>query len=273
MGRAILRKARELSSPITEPGDFAYVPGKGIICLVRREEVVVGTPALLDERGVAHSQLDGHSNSTSDILVARGGRLLGAIRVADISAGICRRGSGHPADGHPNPSSHGRCGGRRTRGGKQLDVETVESDLLPQQKLDRVTALVSQGKIVAMVGDGINDAPALMQASVGVAMGSGTDVARESADVVLLGNDLRKFAETSRSPAAAGESFSNFAGTLIVDTVGMAARRRHSQSGSGGIHPRFLRDDLHSELRPITPASGKGKGRRSGIGCGDRLRT
>ena len=77
VGKAILRKARELSSPITEPGDFTYVPGKGIICLVRREEVVVGTPALLDERGVEHSHFEGRSDSNSDVLVARGGRLLG----------------------------------------------------------------------------------------------------------------------------------------------------------------------------------------------------
>jgi len=223
VGKSILRKARELSSPITEPRGFTYVPGKGIVCSVRDSEVLVGSPALLDERGVEHSQFDGRSGSTSDILVARAGRLLGVIRVADIlrpeSADAVRA---IRRMGIQTLLLTGDAAAVAREVGKQLDVETVESDLLPQQKLDRVTALVSQGKTVAMVGDGINDAPALMQASVGVAMGSGTDVARESADVVLLGNDLLKFAEVLKIARRCRRIIlTNFGGTLLVDSVGM----------------------------------------------------
>ena len=82
--------------------------------------------------------------------------------------------------------------------GRTLGVDEVEAYLLPDQKAARLKALVAAGRKVAMVGDGINDAPTLTEARVGVAVASGTDVAHGSADVVLLGNDLVKFVETLR---------------------------------------------------------------------------
>ncbi len=106
--------------------------------------------------------------------------------------------------------------------GDQLGILEVHADLLPEQKTQFVSEQVKKGQTVAMLGDGINDAPALSEATVGVAMGAGTDVARESADVVLIGNDLAKFVETVRIARNCRRIIlQNFYGTLIVDTIGI----------------------------------------------------
>jgi Cd2+/Zn2+-exporting ATPase/Cu+-exporting ATPase len=107
--------------------------------------------------------------------------------------------------------------------GKRLGVDEISAELLPEQKLRRVEELLAQGKKVAMIGDGVNDAPALAQATVGVAMGSGTDVARESSDIVLIGSDLSKFVETLRTARRCHRTIiQNFIGTLVVDSIGIA---------------------------------------------------
>jgi P-type Cu+ transporter len=157
------------------------------------------------------------------VLVARDGRLLGTILMADAirpeapDAIRALHGLGITTllltgDAWPVASAVAF----------KLRVDDVQAELLPDEKVKAVRRLTEGRHRVAMIGDGVNDAPALMQATVGIAMGSGTDVARESADIVLLGNDLSKFVETVRTARRTkGIIRFNFVGTLVVDAVGV----------------------------------------------------
>jgi Cd2+/Zn2+-exporting ATPase/Cu+-exporting ATPase len=220
LARAILRRASEAALPAVDPTSFSYLPGKGLICLLEDEEIIVGKTDLLRERNI---ELNGFGSS-SDVLVARGGRLLGALQVADklrpgateAVAALHRMGLGVvllTGDSESIAESVG----------KELGIREIASQLLPEQKVERIKALIANGRKVAMVGDGVNDAPALMQANVGVAMGSGTDVARESAQIMLLGNDLLKLVETLQIARRCHRIImANFTGTLVVDGIGVA---------------------------------------------------
>jgi heavy metal translocating P-type ATPase len=225
LGKAILTRAGALGLSVLEPEQFDYAPGRGVVARTGGDEVVVGNRALFRERGLDASDVGAtNGDASSEVLVARGGRLLGAIHIADglrpeAKAAV----AGLRAMGLRTVLLTGDQLGVAQAVARELGVDEMAAELLPEAKLELVRGMVAQGRKVAMVGDGVNDAPALMAASVGVAMGSGTDVARESANVVLLGNDLSKFVETVRlARRMRGIIMQNFVGTLVVDGAGMA---------------------------------------------------
>jgi P-type E1-E2 ATPase len=223
LAKAVLRKAAALGVVAAEPERFAYSPGKGVSCAAGGEEIVVGSRAFLLERGVDDAPVAPGGGAATEVLVARGGRLLGALRVADVlRPGAAGAVAQMRRIGLRTALLTGDAAAVASAVGEELGTDEVVADLLPDQKAARVKALVTTGKTVAMVGDGVNDAPALAEASVGVAVGSGTDVARESADVVLIGNDLGRLVETLRIARRCRRIILfNFAGTLAVDGVGV----------------------------------------------------
>jgi heavy metal translocating P-type ATPase len=220
IGRAIIKHAAGQGLSAPEPTEFSYRPGQGVRAVYAGEEILVGTSDFVTTNRL--SSLPGDVGSTM-VFVIRGGQYLGGIAVDDV----------------PRPEAGRAVAEMRSLGLKtvlltgdsrpateliawDLGVDSFETDLLPEAKLARVEALCKTRK-VAMIGDGINDAPALVAATVGVAMGSGTDVARESADIVLIGNNLLKFVDTVRlARRTRGVILQNFVGTVVVDGAGIA---------------------------------------------------
>jgi Cu+-exporting ATPase len=224
LGKAIIALALAKNRSVREPQSFDYAPGRGITAMVDGLTILVGNRGLLTEHTIEIPRNAVSTDISSEVFVARDGRFLGTIQIADTV----------------RPEARGAIEALRRMGirsvlltgdtksvaevvARNLGISEVEADLLPDMKLARIKSLVSAGLVVAMVGDGINDAPALAEASVGVAMGSGADVARESADVVLLGNNLLKFTETLAIARWTRRIiWWNFAGTIGVDVIGIA---------------------------------------------------
>ena len=225
LAKAVVARATELAIPLVDPDEFSYTPGRGVRVRYRGEEIVVGSLALLVEEGMTRGlPADSHSpDGASEVYVARAGQVLGSIRIADVLRPEAKSAIAAMRQmGLKTVLLSGDTQAATSSVGRGLGVDEAVGGLLPEQKAKWVTELRSKGRNVAMVGDGINDAPALVEANVGIAMGSGTDVARESADVILIGSDLSKLVETLRvARRCRGIIMQNFVGTLIVDSVGV----------------------------------------------------
>jgi heavy metal translocating P-type ATPase len=222
VAKAILKKAKELGIAYEDPSQFEYTLGKGITAVCAGEEIIVGSRNFLAESNIALTHANGGATG-SEVFVARGAKFLGALRVADMLRPEAKEAlQSLKRMRLKTILLTGDAKAVAEDVGKKLGVDVVASELLPEQKLQYVRRLTESFHTVAMVGDGVNDAPALMQANVGVAMGSGTDVARESADVVLIGSDLSKLVETLQIARRCRRTImQNFVGTLVVDSIGV----------------------------------------------------
>ncbi len=222
VAKAILKKAIEMGIGYEDSSQFECTPGRGVSAICGGEEVIVGSENFLLERGVSLSRGNGHG-ADAEVFVARQGKFLGTLVVADLLRPEAKEAiRSLKSMGLRTVLLTGDAQAVAEDVGKKLGVHEVASELLPEEKLQYVKRLAAASHTVAMVGDGVNDAPALAQATVGVAMGSGTDVAQESADVVLIGSDLSKLVETLRIARRCRRTImQNFVGTLVVDTIGV----------------------------------------------------
>lgn len=197
LGEAIVREARANQLALTTPDQFNAIPGQGIAGRVESRAVLLGNRKLMHERGVDFSEflaeaerLEGEGKTV--MFVAVDGRPAGLIAVADTL-------KPHSIDAIARLHRLGlevvmiTGDNRRTAEAiaRQVGIDRVLAEVLPHDKAHEVKRLQARGHKVAMVGDGINDAPALAQADVGMAIGSGTDVAKETGDVILIKDDLR----------------------------------------------------------------------------------
>jgi Cu+-exporting ATPase len=198
LGQAVVRKAREEELAVTGPESFEAVAGHGLRAAYAQHAIMIGNRKMMHESGIAvEADVDSRMKELeaagkTATLVAVDGRLAGIIAMADTV-------KEHARDAIDSLKSMGieviMLTGDNERTAKaiasKLGIERVMAQVLPQQKEEVIAGLKSEGKVVAMVGDGINDAPALARADLGIAIGSGTDVAKETGGIILIKNDLR----------------------------------------------------------------------------------
>ncbi|MGD1995964.1 MAG: heavy metal translocating P-type ATPase [Anaerolineae bacterium] len=196
IAQGIVRSVQKRNLSLPSAADFRAIPGKGAQAKVDGVRLSVGNPALMADLGLSVpenpllSQIARQGKTV--IYAAADGELVGAIGLADLIREESREAvRALKAMGLEVAMLTGDSQTVADWVARELGLDIVFAEVRPEEKADRVKELQAQGKVVAMVGDGINDAPALVQADVGVAIGAGTDVAIESADVVLVKNDPR----------------------------------------------------------------------------------
>ena len=197
IGRAIVKAAEEKNLSLLPASDFRSVPGKGVRGTVEGKEVFVGTTDFLHQSGIA-SPNDGpelrpaRADALSYALVAIDGERVGALIFSDTIKNSAQEAiDSLRRDGIRIVMATGDRRDVALHIARTLALDQTEAEILPERKAEIVRILQKQGRIVAMAGDGINDAPALAAADVGIAMGTGTDVAIENAGITILKGDLR----------------------------------------------------------------------------------
>ncbi len=197
LAQAIINKAKKENIDLLEIKNFQVISGKGIVGEIEQEKVFLGTRKLMSDNAIDFNfieekliQLENQGKTT--MVLAKNKEIIGIIAATDVIKDYSKE---TVKMLHKIGKKVGMLTGDNKRAAqaiaKILEIDYVLAEVLPQEKSAEIKKLQSQGNIVAMVGDGINDAPALAQADLGIALGSGTDIAIETGDIILIKDDLR----------------------------------------------------------------------------------
>jgi Cu+-exporting ATPase len=239
LARAIVTAAEARQLEIPKVRGFEAPAGRGAYGLVEGKVVTLGSAAFMAERKIDTAPLAAKADAlrgdgASVLFAAIGGNLAGAIAIADaVKSTTLPALQALRADGIKIVMLTGDNRLTAEAVARKLGIDAVEAEVLPEHKRDAVEKLRQQGRITAMAGDGVNDAPALAAAEIGIAMGTGTDVAIESAGMTLLGGDLGGIVRARRlSRAVMGNIRQNLFFAFIYNVVGVPV-------AAGVLYPAF----------------------------------
>jgi len=248
LGEAIVRGADERKVGFAEAKNFRSIPGKGIEAYLEDQKILLGTRKLMEENSIPFEGIETEmrkfeENGKTAMLVALGGEAIGLVAVADT----LKENSKEAVEtlkkmGIEVVMITGDNAVTARAIAAELGIQRVLAEVLPEDKAKEIRKLQSEGKLVGMVGDGINDAPALIQSDVGIAMGAGTDVAMESAKIVLIKNDPRDVVGALRlSRLTISKIKQNLIWAFGYNTIGIPV-------AAGVLYPVFHRILITPEL-------------------------
>ena len=250
LAEAIVKKAEACSAAFREVSDYEMIPGQGIAGTIDKARCLAGNRKLMETNRIDISVAAGLQEKLADegktpLYFAQGGKFLGVIAAADVVKPTSREAIARLQEMGMDVIMLTGDNARTAEAiKKQVGIKTVIADVLPQDKEEKVRQLQEQGHKVAMVGDGINDAPALARADVGIAIGAGTDVAIESADIVLMKSDLMDAASAvSLSRAVIRNIKQNLFWAFFYNAIGIPV-------AAGVLYPVF-----HILLNPMIGAA------------------
>lgn len=250
LAEAIVKKAEACSAAFQEVSDYEMIPGQGIAGTIDKARCLAGNRKLMETNRIDISVAAGLQEKLADegktpLYFAQGGKFLGVIAAADVVKPTSREAIARLQEMGMDVIMLTGDNARTAEAiKKQVGIKTVIADVLPQDKEEKVRQLQEQGHKVAMVGDGINDAPALARADVGIAIGAGTDVAIESADIVLMKSDLMDAASAvSLSRAVIRNIKQNLFWAFFYNAIGIPV-------AAGVLYPVF-----HILLNPMIGAA------------------